>query len=168
MSKISFKILRFFHFTLFSSTAIGKLLDNRGFAEVIASYQFGIPRALLLPLALTISLAELCLAIAIMSAPFRNNEPHSSLSSPLSSRISRRLSGCLNNQNNISAICFAVNIAYLLLAVVSLERGLTLKNCGCFGVFIARPLSNQTVIEDAILASLSAAYFLLSRRRTAC
>ena len=34
-------VLRVFFGVLMTTTAVGKLLDNRGFAEVIATYQFG-------------------------------------------------------------------------------------------------------------------------------
>ena len=42
--------LRLFLGLLFTATGLAKLLDNRGFAEVIASYQLGLPGLLLLPL----------------------------------------------------------------------------------------------------------------------
>jgi hypothetical protein len=41
-----------------AATGLAKLLDNRGFAQVIASYQLGLPGLFLLPLGLCISLAE--------------------------------------------------------------------------------------------------------------
>ena len=42
--------LRLFLRLLFTATGLAKLLDNRGFAEVITSYQLGLPGRLLLPL----------------------------------------------------------------------------------------------------------------------
>lgn len=47
------------------STSLGKLLDNSGFAEVIGTYRLGIPEHYLLPLALSVSLAELFFAIRL-------------------------------------------------------------------------------------------------------
>jgi hypothetical protein len=41
---------------------------------------------------------------------------------------------------------------------------LKLSNCGCFGVFLARPLDWGTVVEDGVMAALSAALLLLARR----
>ena len=43
----------------------------------------------------------------------------------------------------------------LTAAAVTLWRGIHLDNCGCFGVFFARPLSMQTLVEDGILLLLS-------------
>ena len=40
-------------------------------------------------------------------------------------------------------------------AVITLWRGLALANCGCFGVFLARPLTRQTVLEDVVMLGLS-------------
>jgi uncharacterized membrane protein YphA (DoxX/SURF4 family) len=66
MGALLFMIGRFFLAILFISTAIGKLLDNRGFALVIDSYQLGIPESNLLGLALSISLLELIIGINIL------------------------------------------------------------------------------------------------------
>ncbi len=120
------------------TTAIGKLLDNRGFAKVIETYQFDLPKAILLPFALLISLTELYFAIQI----FRNNHPK------------------LN-------AWFAIlsHFGYTVLAIVTLSRGIQLQNCGCFGVFWARPMTNQTVVEDATLLLISV-LFLLSLPET--
>jgi len=51
----------------------------------------------------------------------------------------------------------AVGLHSMLLGavVITLRRGIALANCGCFGVFLARPLSGQTVIEDMVMLSLS-------------
>jgi uncharacterized membrane protein YphA (DoxX/SURF4 family) len=49
-------VIRYFLGVLFMATGIGKLLDNRAFAQVIATYQLAIPESLLLPLALSIAL----------------------------------------------------------------------------------------------------------------
>lgn len=49
------------------------------------------------------------------------------------------------------AVATAMNAGYTLLALSSLLRGLTIENCGCFGVFLARPLGWNTVAEDLAL-----------------
>ncbi|MGH9896623.1 MAG: MauE/DoxX family redox-associated membrane protein, partial [bacterium] len=51
---------------LFLATGIAKLLDNRGFAQVIATYELAIPEPGLLPLALGVSLLELAVGINIL------------------------------------------------------------------------------------------------------
>jgi hypothetical protein len=53
MKPLSF--LRLFLGLLFIATGLAKLLDNRGFAQVIASYQLGLPGLFLLPLGLCIA-----------------------------------------------------------------------------------------------------------------
>lgn len=93
---------------------------------------------LLLPLALIISLAELALAIMVAFKVF-----------PI-----------LGAQ-----IFIVMHLGYTLLAIITNWRGLELTNCGCFGVFWARPMTWTTVIEDLILTLLSLA-FLWSLPRT--
>ncbi len=130
--------IRCFLGALFLATGIGKLLDNRGFAQVIATYELGIPEPGLLPLALGVSLLELAVGI---------NVPRG-----------RRL-----KQNVLATLVF--HIGYTAVAAATLVRGLPIENCGCFGVFLARPLRWSTVGEDLALTALSAVgVFLLSNR----
>ncbi len=130
-------ISRYFLGLLFVATGLGKLLDNRGFAQVIASYQFGLPDTLLLPLALAISLTEFAIGLNIL--------------------LGRSLP-----QNILATLYF--HLGYTSLAVTTLLRGITLTNCGCFGVFLARPLRWTTVPEDVMLAAISLVCWLLLRR----
>ena len=132
-----FAASRYFLALLFLATGTGKLLDNRGFARVLASYQFGLSETLLLPLALVISLTELAIGINIL--------------------LGRGLS-----QNILATLCF--HLAYASLAVTTLLRGISLANCGCLGVFLARPLRWMTVAEDLMLAAISLVCWLLLRR----
>ncbi|MGH8658029.1 MAG: MauE/DoxX family redox-associated membrane protein [Gammaproteobacteria bacterium] len=130
--------IRSFLGALFLATGIGKLLDNRGFAQVIATYELGIPEPGLLPLALGISLLELAVGINILRG--------------------RRL-----KQNVLATLVF--HIGYTALAATTLVRGLPIENCGCFGVFLARPLRWSMVGEDLALTAVSAVgVFLLSNR----
>src|SRR5262245_14243887 len=121
MRRLSVAFFRMLFGLMLLATALGKLLDNRGFAELIAAHQLGIPSALLLPLGLVISLAELLVGLAICAG--------SSL------RV-------------MSAATLSIQAAYLGLALATNVRGLRLANCGCFGVFLARPLTWFTVFED--------------------
>lgn len=129
---------RYFLGLLFVSTAIGKLLDNRGFAHVIESYQLGIPNTALLGLALSISLLELLIGINILRGRFLS-------------------------MNILATLGF--HLGYAGLAFVTLLRGIALSNCGCFGVFLARSLSWSTVGEDLVLALISLVCWLLLRKR---
>lgn len=130
-------VSRYFLALLFLATGLGKLLDNRGFAQVIASYQLELPEALLLPLALAISLTEFAIGLNIL--------------------LGRSLL-----RSVLATLCF--HLAYTSLTVTTLLRGISLTNCGCFGVFLARPLRWTTVAEDVILAAISLVCCLLLRR----
>ncbi len=138
MAKAILLISRYFLAVLFISTAIGKLLDNRGFAHVIDTYQLGIPNNALLGLALFLSLLELLIGINILRG------------------LALRLNVCTT---------LAFHLGYASLAFVTLLRGIALSNCGCFGVFLARPLSWATVVEDLVLATVSLTCWLLLKKR---
>jgi hypothetical protein len=129
--------LRGFFFVLLLATATGKLLDNRGFAEIVGSYQLGLADGLGLPLALAVSLVELALAWALLRG-----------SVPL-----------------LTAAGVAVmHAGYSALSLVTLLRGIALDNCGCFGVYLARPLTWQTVFDDGALTALALLYAWLVAR----
>ena len=128
MKPVSF--LRLFLGLLFTATGLGKLLDNRGFAQVIASYQLGLPGLFLLPLGLCISLAEVWIGTNLLRAE----------------RVRLCLWGTLLFQ-----------VGYGALAAMTLRRGIALDNCGCFGVFLGRArCDGRRVLEDAVLAAISA------------
>lgn len=128
---------RYFLGLLFVATAIGKLLDNRGFAKVINSYQLGIQDNWLLAIGLMVSLLELVIGINI-------------------------LRGQALQANIFATLVF--HLAYAFLAFVTLLRGMAISNCGCFGVFLARSMTWATVAEDMVLAGISLVCWLLLRR----
>ena len=136
MSKQAYLFLRIIFSLLFLASAVGKLLDNRGFADVIVTYQL-VPQSLALGLGLFVSLFELALGLAIV--------------------FEKRMYDC-------ARLTIIVHIGYLALASLTLLRGINLTNCGCFGVFLARPLGIQTVAEDAILLLLSILFFMTVRQ----
>ncbi len=130
-------VSRYFLGLLFLATGTGKLLDNRGFAQIIASYEFVLPEALLLPLALAVSLAEFTIGLNIL--------------------LGRSLL-----RSVLATLYF--HLVYANLALITLLRGISLTNCGCFGVFLTRPLRWMTVAEDLMLAAISLTCWLLLRR----
>jgi uncharacterized membrane protein YphA (DoxX/SURF4 family) len=134
--KFLYLLLRIIFGLLFLASAIGKLLDNRGFADVIVTYQL-IPQSLTLGLGLFVSLFELALGLAIV--------------------FERKVLLC-------AYFTIAVHIGYLSLAALTMARGINLSNCGCFGVFLARPLGLQTLVEDAILLILSILFLFTVRQ----
>ncbi len=113
---------------VFLATALGKLLDNRGFAQALGDYRL-FPAPLLLPLGLAVSLAELAVAIGLA---------HPAFVRPAA----------------LGALLFGLGNAALL--SLTLARGIVLENCGCFGTFLARPLTAWMPLEDLALAALAA------------
>ncbi len=109
------------------STGIGKLLDIPGFVSVLDAYQ-------LTPFWITKILAY--------SLPFIE------FLTGLTLLISRRY---------ILGLWVAVILHLLMLIAVTVTylRGISVENCGCFGVFLARPLSFQTIIEDLFMLVMS-------------
>lgn len=109
------------------ATGIGKALDMPGFVGVLAAYD-------LLPSWGTIALAY--------SLPF----------------IELATGFCLLTQWWVRPAAWtAVGLHVILLSAVLITRwrGLEIANCGCFGVFLARPLGTQTVVEDTVMLALS-------------
>ena len=137
MLKHLYLIVRYLLGLLILTTAIGKLLDNRGFADVLETYQLGLSADILLFLGLGISLFELFLAIFIFLP---------------------------TTQKWTSITTVLMHIGYTFLAIVTLSRGLDIPNCGCFGIFWARPMTITTVFEDLFLVAISGIFFVLSKK----
>ena len=53
-----------------------------------------------------------------------------------------------------SGLATALHVFFIGWAGTALLRGLEIPNCGCFGVFLARPLTAQTIAEDLVMAAL--------------
>lgn len=111
----------------FLATGLGKALDVAGFAAVLGAYRL-LPAGLLLPAAVAITAAELAIAAGLAWRPALRPAAWAGLALALS------------------------NAAVLAL---TLARGIALENCGCFGVFLARPLRPWTPLEDLVLAGLA-------------
>ena len=129
--------LRFAIGAVLLATAVGKLLDIPGFARVLGTYDAFVPGALV-PIAVAVPVAELALAFWLFSG---RNLAASALTSA------------------------AMHAVYAAWSAVSVLRGLNLPNCGCFGVFLARPLGWSTVVEDLVLVGASLGLWVLVRRR---
>jgi methylamine utilization protein MauE len=122
---------------LLLATSLGKLLDLPGFARILGSYR-ALPDASLQAVALAISIAELALSVWLLSG--------------------RGLTGA-------ALASAALHTVYAVWSASGVARGLKLSNCGCFGVFLARPLGWSTVAEDMVLVGLSLWLLALARRR---
>lgn len=107
--------------------AIGKLLDNRHFAEVLAQWRL-LPSWSLLPFGVVLSLLELALALWLFSG--------------------WRLA-------QVALVSVLFHLGYTFGTAITLLRGISLPDCGCFGILFAHPLDWPMAAEDAITALLS-------------
>ena len=128
--------LRFFIASVLLLTGIGKLLDVPGFIKVIDTYKI-IPAFLQPVVAISMVLVEL----KISENLFRNI-----------------------NIKITALVVTALHICFTLLASLTLLRGIEVPNCGCFGVFWARPLTFITVAEDVFMVGISVLLFKLLQR----
>ena len=107
-------------------SALGKSLDMPGFIEVLKTYQAFSP-SMLRPLAFAITGIEFLLGVWILSGY----------------RLSFSAWGAA-----------LLNTLYAVWVVITLLRGLTLSNCGCFGVFFPQPLTWLTPTGDLVLVGM--------------
>ena len=121
------------------STGIGKGLDMAGFVTVLDGYQLQ-PHWVSIVLAYTLPFIELGIGICLLLAVRR-----------------------------VPTAWMAVGLHTLMssVVVITLKRGIEVVNCGCFGVFLARPLTTITLIEDAVMLIMSL-LALLDAKRRAC
>lgn len=130
-------ILRGLFALLLLATTVTKLMDMPGFYAVVATYQV-LPAALIPPAAWALVLTEGLMFAALVSG--------------------RHL--------RITGLALIVlHALYLLWISLALLRGLALENCGCFGVYFARPLRWYTPLEDLALIALAVWLWALARRR---
>jgi hypothetical protein len=115
-------------------TGVGKLLDLPSYVQLLRSYD-GLPEPVLRPLALVLPLVELKVANWLLGGR--------------RVRWGAAASTCLH-------------VFYIAWTTAAMIRHLSILNCGGFGVFLARPLGWNTVIEYAFLFASSAALFKLA------
>lgn len=108
------------------TTALGKSLDIAGFAQVVGTYQV-FPPALWLPVAISMTLVEWGLGVWLLSG---------------------------RRPVHASGWAAALHGVFTGWAAMTLLRGVAVPNCGCFGVFLARPLTWGTVVEDSVMVTL--------------
>lgn len=119
------------------STGVGKGLDMAGFVSVLEGYQF-LPYWLSVIFAYTLPFIELGIGISLLIA-FKP----------------------------VFTAWLAVGLHSLMLNVVliTLYRGIEVANCGCFGVFLARPLTPLTAFEDIVMLVMSCLALLAAKRK---
>lgn len=127
--------LRWLFMLLMLATGVGKLLDMPGFQGVVATYRL-LPEVLLTPSAWLLVGTELVLAAWLLWG--------------------KRL-------QLAALLLIGMHLMYLVWQVVTLLRGIAIDNCGCFGVFLARPLTWFTPLEDLLLIALSLWFWRATR-----
>lgn len=125
--------LRFLFAALLTVTGIAKLLDMTGFYEVVRSYET-LPELVIPTAAWLLSVGELVLAGWLVS----------------------RYRG-----RTAAMVLILLHVMYLGWLLAALGRGLELSNCGCFGVYWARPLTWFSPLEDLALVLLALIYWRL-------
>jgi Methylamine utilisation protein MauE len=130
-------VLRMFFALLLLASSAGKFLDMPGFYAIVDSYDV-LADQLVPALAWALALSELVLAVWLLLG------------------VETRLA---------SLGVIALHIAYISWVALALVRGLSLPNCGCFGVYLARPLTVFTLLEDAVLLMLAVALWRLASVR---
>ncbi len=127
INKVTLTVLRYFIASLLLFTGLGKLLDIPGFVQVLETYQ-AIPSWGLHAVAVVIVLLELRICEWLL-------------------RDKTLVLGAYSS--------FLLHSLFTLWTVITLVRGVPVPNCGCFGIFFARPLTGWTVVEDLLLVAFS-------------
>lgn len=130
--------IRWFFILLLAASSIGKLADMSGFYVVIKSYA-SLPEVVIPISAWALAIFELILAIWLAVA----------------------------KRPDLAALAvISLHFVYLIWLMIALARGLEIPNCGCFGIYWARPLTWFTPVEDFILLALALVMRrLVSQRR---
>ncbi len=126
-NRILLATLRYFVACVLLLTGLGKLLDVPGFVEVLKTYQ-AIP-----------DWAQLFVAVGLVL-------------------IELRIAEWLLRDKTLVLGAFASTILHSVFTVwagITLLRGVPVPNCGCFGVFLARPLTGWTLVEDLFMVGAS-------------
>lgn len=126
-NNLALRSLQYFIASVLVLTGIGKLRDVPGFVKVLITYQV-IPDWGLHLVAVIMVLVELRIAEWLF-------------------RDKTLVRGALSS--------VILHTLFSLVAAITLIRGVSVPNCGCFGVFFARPLTIWTVVEDLVLVSAS-------------
>jgi hypothetical protein len=120
------------------ATSAGKALDISGFHDVLKTYEI-FPVWMLWLLAVAMPVLEAGIAWAMLTGK----------------RLSWGILGSL-----------LLHSSFTVLLTVELARGVHLENCGCFGVFLARPLVWYTPLEDVALLAITLGIVLTNPART--
>ena len=127
--------LRLFIAVVLLTTGLGKALDIPGFVEVLITYQ-ALADWMLYPVALGMTTTELIISFWLFS-------------------------GRLVFWAALASL--GLHVVFTLWTAVTFLRGLDIPNCGCFGVFFARPLDGWTIVEDLVMVVFSGLLIVSTR-----
>ena len=131
------QIPRWFVGLVLIATGIGKALDIPGFVRVITAYALG-PAWIYPPLAHILPFVELATGVCLLAGV---------------------------KVRDAAWVAVGLHAGLLTVVIVTLWRGIVVANCGCFGVFWARPVDAVTVVEDAVMLVLSVTVLWQNWRR---
>ena len=129
------RLLRVIVALVLLGTALGKSLDLTGFAAVVGTYQV-LPEWSWYPAGLGLTLTEWVVGGWLL--------------------LGRRV-------QHAALAAAALHTMFTGWASLALVRGLEIPNCGCFGVFYARPLTLSTIYEDVVMLILCLTVYGLAR-----
>mgnify|MGYP001571060194 CR=1 FL=1 len=113
---------------LLIATGIAKILDIPGFAKVLSHYQIFHGMLVYNLVAYTLPFIEIVIGISLLFA-------------------------WQTKWGALAAIF--LHLAFIVILTITIFRGIHLDNCGCFGVYFARPLSWKTILEDFVMLAFS-------------
>lgn len=127
---------RYFVGFILIATGLGKVLELAGFVTVIEAYRL-VSHRVAVALAYSLPLIELGTGFFLVIGRFL-------------------LSG--------ASLAVGLHAVMISAVVITLARGIPVDNCGCFGVFFARPLSYTTLIEDLVMLVMSVWAWINARK----
>ncbi|MFZ2682051.1 MAG: MauE/DoxX family redox-associated membrane protein [Patescibacteria group bacterium] len=118
-------------------TGLAKVLDMPGFAEVLSHYQLFNNLTIYTVIAYTLPFVELAIGFSLL----------------------------LSWQTRWAALgAIALHLIFIIILTITLLRNIPISNCGCFGVFLARPLTWTTILEDVVMIAFSVSILMLPVR----
>jgi len=121
-----------------AATSLGKALDLPGFREVLTTYDL-FPGWTLWPIAVAMPVTEGLIALSMLTG--------------------RRMWAGIGAS-------LLLHGSFAVILTLELARGVHLENCGCFGVFLARPLKWSTPLEDVLMVAITFGVALSAPRWT--
>ncbi len=131
------RLLRLLFAMLLLGTGVAKWLDIGGFSAVVESYMV-FAQWLVKPAAVLLASLEVAIGLWLLRS---------------------------GDSVTAAKAVMTLHLLYLIWILLALSRGLSLANCGCFGVYWPQPLTWMTPLEDLVLLSLALGLYHLSKQK---